>query len=247
MDKGYYIEYFELERKNWWFKVRKKIIENEVLKIVKSRKVKILNIGIATGATTEMLSKYGNVTSIEYDKDTCEFVKEKLNIPVINASITDLPFDEGEFDIVCAFDVIEHVEDDIKAYNEMKRVCCIDGNIIVTVPAFMSLWSEHDLINHHFRRYTKAEIRVLTEKLDLLQIRSTYFNTLLFLPIYLARTINNIFSKSESKTKRSDFKRYNHSFFNSLLSNIFGLEIYLLKWISFPFGVSLLEISKKIK
>lgn len=246
MDKKYYIEYFDLERQNWWFKIRKKIIENEVLKIAENKELKILNIGIATGATTEMLSKYGNVASIEYDKDTCDFVKEKLHIEVINASITELPFKNDQFDMVCAFDVIEHVEDDNKAYSEMKRVCCNNGYILVTVPAFMSLWSEHDLINHHYRRYTKKEINSLTINLGLKQIRSTYFNTLLFLPILFVRKISNLFKKPNATVHQSDFKRYNHSIFNSILLTIFSIELNLLKYFNFPFGVSLLEISKKV-
>ena len=69
-----------------------------------------------------MLSKFGEVTSLEYDKYCCEFLKEKTGIEAINASLTELPFSDNSFDLVCAFDVIEHIEDHEKAVDEIFRV-----------------------------------------------------------------------------------------------------------------------------
>jgi len=92
-----------------------------------------------------MLEKFGDVTSIEYDEDCCQFLNEVLHIPALQGSITELEFEDNSFDLVCAFDVIEHVEDDSKAASEMLRVCKKDGLVFATVPAFMLLWSEHDV------------------------------------------------------------------------------------------------------
>jgi len=244
MDRGYYHRYFKLERHNWWFQVRLKIIHQLIKKQVGDIKtLKVLNLGIATGASSEMLTDFGHVTSSEYDAETCEFLRTQLKMEVVQASITELPFENNTFDLVCAFDVVEHVEDDVKAFSEMKRVAKSNGLVVTTVPAFMSLWSEHDVINHHYRRYDKNQILTLAQNAGLKQVRSTYFNTILFLPIYLVRMVKNIFMKK--KQVSSDFDIHLPFFLNIILKAIFSIERVMLKFINFPFGVSFLNISHK--
>jgi len=210
-------------------------------------KLNILNVGIATGLTTEILSSYGNVTSIEYDKDCCDFVREKLNIDVINSSVTEIPFQDKEFDLVCAFDVIEHVEDDKKAVNELYRVCKSDGIVFITVPAFMSLWSEHDEVNHHYRRYIMRQIKNLFSDTQGNIIYNSYFNSILFLPILLFRLISRILpKKSIRKGSGSDFTVINNeNIINKLLYIIFNFEVSIIQYIKYPFGVSILFMFKK--
>lgn len=246
MQRDYYIQYYHLERENWWFLVRLSIIRQAIKKYVYLGKpLKILNIGVATGASSDMLTLFGEVVSSEYDEETCKFLKENLKIEVIQASVTDLPFEDNSFDLVCAFDVIEHVEDDIRAYAEMKRVCKLSGHIAITVPAFKMMWSGHDVVNHHFRRYTKKEILQLLTQNQLKVTYSSYFNTILFLPVLLFRTINNGINKN--KIPKSDFHKRTPSIVNQILKTIFSLELYLLQFIRFPFGVSYINISENVK
>jgi SAM-dependent methyltransferase len=247
MDKNYYLEYYSLERTHWWFKVREKIIKYHIIKHlpVFSKPLKILNIGIATGRSTEVLSEFGVVTSVEYDKECCEFISQKLNIEITNASITELPFENDFFDIVCAFDVIEHVADDKKGVCEMKRVCKNNGLIYITVPAFMQLWSNHDIINHHQRRYVLGQVvEIFGDHSHILS--KTYFNSLLFFPILSFRFFSKILPKKIRKDVGSDFSVINRdSFFNKILYAIFSLEKNLLKVMTFPVGVSILFIWRK--
>jgi SAM-dependent methyltransferase len=249
MDKPYFKRYYKHERTHWWFKVRWKIIEDQLVHLKGSTdKIKILNIGVATGYTTEMLEKHGEVTSIEFDKDCCEFLKEELNIEVINGSILDLPFEDSSFDYVFALDVIEHVENDRKAMDEMLRVSRSDGHVFITVPAYMFLWSEHDDVNHHFRRYTSGQIKSLFVNREGTIRKLSYFNTLLFPPIYALRKIKTLFyRKDESKTSNSDFETLNNSLFGTIAGFIFNLERPLLKILSLPFGVSIISIFKNEK
>jgi ubiquinone/menaquinone biosynthesis C-methylase UbiE len=76
----------------------------------------------------------------------------------------ELPFKDEEFDLICAFDVIEHVEDDLLGIREMKRVCKNEGLMVLTVPAYMFLWSHHDEVNQHYRRYTLKNLKNLGKK-----------------------------------------------------------------------------------
>ena len=246
MDKEYYTKYYLYERNHWWFKVRESILKEKINNLINTgNNIRILNVGVATGRTTEWLTQYGKVTSVEYDKDCCDFLKTQLNMEVINASVTNLPFEHNLFDMVCAFDVIEHVDDDQKAVNEMIRVCKENGTVFITVPAFMNLWSSHDDINHHKRRYAIHELKKLFKNKHG-QITSTYFNTLLFLPIYLIRKILNLFADlRKDDKKQSDFALLDNKLTSSIFYRIFLLEKYLLRLIKFPFGISVLLTFKK--
>ena len=121
----YYYQYFYLERNNWWFHVRFEIIKQTIQRYVfNGTPLKILNIGVATGAGSDMLSVFGNVVSSEYDEETCRFLKDELKIDVIQASVTALPFADNTFDLVCAFDVIEGVQKRRK--NSRHGTCIYD-------------------------------------------------------------------------------------------------------------------------
>lgn len=253
MQQDYYKEYYDLERNHWWFVAREKIISNYVKKLIRDKhlpekEIKILNVGCGPGRSSQYLSKFSKVTSIEYDKECCEFASEKTGLEIINGSITQLPFSDKSFDLVCAFDVIEHVEDDQLAVNEMKRVVKEDGVIFITVPAFMSLWSHHDVINHHFRRYKIKEIERLFEKQkEGNKIFVSYFNFILFLPIYLIRQLSNLFISDEKRPgSGSDFETFKPGIMNTLLYNVLAFESKLINLnFKLPFGVSILYSWKK--
>jgi len=248
MDSNYYKVYFELERNHWWFLARNEIIRFQVEELykLKGRPLKIINVGVATGATSEMLANFGEVTSIEYEQDCIDFTKSKIDIHIQKGTILDLQYPDETFDLVCSFDVIEHVENDQLAAAELIRVCKKEGFVFITVPAFMRIWSQHDVINHHVKRYVISEIHdlfsnVLTPKYV------SYFNFPLSIPIFMVRFIDRFvpgFIKRE-KTK-SDFDVVDNSFLNTLFYKIFLSEkMFIKRKIHFPFGVSIMGIWQK--
>lgn len=250
MDKGYYKEYYKLERSHWWFTARMNILEDQVDRIKGDSKEEfsILNIGVATGATSKMLEKHGQVTSVEFDADCCEFLRDKLQMEVTEASATDLPFGDNEFDMVCAFDVLEHIDDHTTAASEINRVTKHGGNIFLTVPAHNFLWSEHDEINHHFRRYSVSEFKNLIESSGSSIEFFTSFNFWLFFPIAAVRLVKGIFEKKKKNdSPKSDFDNFEaKGLINSLLYRIFMSENFFLKnSVKLPIGVSLLCMAEK--
>jgi len=252
MDKGYYIEYYTLEREHWWFRVREEIIMDKVKLFLSQRDdpsepIKILNVGVASGRSSEALGAVGSVASIEYDKDCCEFTREKTGLEIINGSILELPFEDNSFDMVCSFDVVEHVEDNRLAISELKRVCKKDGVVFITVPALMILWSHHDEVNHHFHRYTISELDKLFETPKNKILCRTYFNSLLFPLIFLVRILSrafpSLFGRSDSG---SDFTLLDQdSLVNKISYAIFSFERRLLRFMNFPIGVSIMYAIKK--
>ncbi len=250
MEKNYYKEYYHLERSHWWFMARADILMSHIAKIYSEKKdLKILNIGAATGRSSELLMQFGEVQSLEYDKDCFDFVKNNLDIPIVNGSILDLPFDDEQFDLVCAFDVIEHVVDDHSAVSEMRRVCKKGGVICVTVPAFMFLWSAHDVVNHHYRRYTTSILKGVFGKSDE-NIFHSYFNFWLFFPIAAFRVLSKILptkKKATSEDTGSDFGVLKGNLINTIFYKIFLSEnFFLKKFIKLPVGVSILSTWRKV-
>ena len=149
-----------------------------------------------------------------------------------------------KFDIVIASDCLEHLENDKKALKNWNDLLKIGGTMYVFVPAFQSLWSYHDVVNMHFRRYTKSELKskLLVENLEIL--KSSYWNFFLFLPVYIFRTITSGLQKN--KTGESDITIGNR-FVNKALLNLIIFENKLLKVVNFPFGVSTFCIAKRVK
>ncbi len=245
MNKQYVEEYVELEKHHWWFIVRQKILISLLRKHLGQKSLKILNVGAAAGASSRWLAAFGEVTSLESDPLFTHHL-QKQNLKVINASVTQMPFSAESFDLVCAFDVIEHVQDHLLAIQEALRVCKTGGFICLTVPAFQSLWSRHDVVNGHFRRYTKSTLLSLLKSVPALKkLELTYFNSILFVPILFARTYSNVFG-SKSQQATSDFTGFKTGkIFNEILKSIFSLEVKLLNRITFPVGVSLFGIWKK--
>lgn len=245
MNKAYVQQYAKLEKEHWWFIVRSKIILNALKQSNLAPPLHILNIGAAGGESSNWLSAWGTVVSLETEAAFIEHLQSE-NFNVVNASITNMPFENETFDLVCAFDVIEHVEDDLAATQEIARVCKKGGSICITVPAFKILWGQHDVVNNHLRRYTKKSLLALCKELSQIEnTRMRYFNSLLFIPILIVRKITEYLLKSKAGNE-SDFRLFRRNrIMNQIFKTIFSIESILPEWMSFPVGVSLLSIWKK--
>lgn len=246
MDPRLAREYKDHEEKHWWFRVREQIIVRSLRShLNRDRGLRILDVGSGGGGTSKALACLGEVTCVEPSPELYEALRQTSDFPVVHGSILELPFADDEFDLVCAFDVVEHVEQDGRAAAELARVCKSGGMVAITVPAYQSLWSHHDEVNHHFRRYRSNQLRCLF--CPPLHLRySTYFNTLLFAPIWIFRRLSGLFpKKTHSQSSGSDFSVLPHPLVSAFFYHLFALELFWLPRSSFPFGVSLLQLYSK--
>jgi SAM-dependent methyltransferase len=111
---------------------------------------------------------------------------------VIAGSVLEMPFADESFEAAVTLDVIEHLEDDLAALRELRRVVAPGGALLVTVPAYQWLWSGHDEINHHHRRYTRRSLQRVAEQAGWTQLRTTYFNSLLLPVAILLRVLDRV-------------------------------------------------------
>ena len=134
MDRNFLDAYYKMEREHWWFQVREGIILDQIKTVVyENNPLHILNVGAATGRSSEILESFGSVQSIEYDEPSYRFCHENLKMKIDHGSITELPYADASFDVVCAFDVVEHVEDHAAAIANLIRVCKPGGKVFIIV------------------------------------------------------------------------------------------------------------------
>ena len=118
---------------------------------------------------------------------------------MIEGSVLEMPFAADSFELAASLDVIEHLEDDLAALRELRRVVAPGGALLVTVPAYQWLWSGHDEINHHLRRYTRSSLLRVAREAGWEPVRTTYFNSLL-LPVAIALRVLDRFSRKTTES-----------------------------------------------
>ena len=233
---------FRVEQTHWWYTGRRKILEEFVEKIcreVTDRRPRILDVGCGTGANLLMLSKYGDAEGVDVSEDALAFCRERGLEKVRLGAGEELPYEDATFDLVTAFDVVEHMDDDLAGLREMRRVLRPGGRVLLFVPAFMFLWGVQDDVSNHRRRYRLPELRRVLEEAGFEIERTTYANITFFLPILLVRKLMRLTGiKTESENNITV------SSLNGPLGRLLGAESWFLKRMNLPFGVSGLCVAR---
>jgi len=189
------------------------------------------------------LARYGDAEGVDVDADAIDFCRARGLTHVSQASAEKLPFDDVNFDLVTALDVVEHTDDDLAVLLEMKRVLRPGGRLLLTVPAFKFLWGRQDEINLHRRRYTAREMRARLQSAGFEVLRLSYLNAFLFPAVASVRLVRHILPRPT--TLESDFAFPAPRPLNGLLGGVFGLERFILKRFDLPFGVSIIALGQK--
>lgn len=151
-----------------------------------------------------------------------------------------LPYADNSFDLVTALDVVEHLDDDVAALNEMRRVLRPGGRALLFVPAFMFLWGVQDDVSHHRRRYTRRGLQRAVRHAGFEVERVTYANISFFAPILLGRLLMRA-----SGVRPASENNINVAALNGVLGRVLGTESSLLRHVNFPFGVSALCVARR--
>jgi SAM-dependent methyltransferase len=227
---------------HWWYRGRRRIVIGELDRLSPPSGARLLDAGCGSGRTLDVLARFGRVTGVDISPIAVRAARARGH-DVREADILDMPLPDGRFDVVTCLDVLEHIRDDRRALAELLRVTRPGGAIVLTVPAYPSLWSSHDVANEHLRRYRRTTLRLLAADAECDFVRDTHFNALLLPPIAIVRRM--LRRPDRGRARRSDL-----DLTPPRLDRVLELPLRAEAWFlaaggRLPFGLSLLMVLRR--
>jgi SAM-dependent methyltransferase len=241
MERAVFDRMAELDQDHWWFIARRRILEALIKRVVRPlEKARVLEVGCGTGHNLAMLGRFGKLDACELDKCARAVASKRLGRQVRVAKLPDLSmFPRNGYDLIALLDVLEHVPDDLASLRAIHMCLKPGGALLMTVPANPWMWSAHDAAHHHFRRYTKKQLEELFLRSGLEVQLLSYFNSLLFPLVAVARVLGKITRKDSADDKLPSAP------VNWALEKIFSLERGIIGRLPMPFGVSLVAVVRR--
>ena len=244
MDERFHGWEVSVEDWHWWYQVRRDILDDLLGALALGPDARLVDVGCGTGGASLVLSRYGHAVAVDRSADALRLgtsAGRPYRHRVVAAVDQPLPFADGSFDVVCALDILEHLDDDRAAARELRRICKPGGVVIVFVPAFALLWGYNDEFSHHRRRYTSAELDAVLADAGLHVERSGYFNAVLFAPTLAARVAQRLLPGLTKGMEHAP----GPSRANGLLRRVFRLELPMLRrGLRLPFGTSAFSVAR---
>ena len=200
----------------------------------------VLDVGCGTGANLEMLSQFGQVEGVDVSAEALSFCRARGLENVKQGEAEALPYEDNSFDLVTGLDVVEHLDDDLAGLKEMRRILRRGGHALLFVPAFIFLWGVQDEISNHRRRYTLPGLKRIMHQAGFEVERATYVNISFFAPILFGR-----FLMRTLRLRPESENNITIGFLNGILGKVLGAESLALRYLNFPFGVSILCVARK--
>lgn len=241
-------EYFgrlaSLEERHFWFRARNALLVWAVRRYFPGAAT-LLELGCGTGmCLAGMRAAFPDLALFGGDiyGEGLRFARARIpSASFFQVDARRLPFDE-EFDVVGAFDMIEHIDDDVAVLQQMRQAAKPGGGVVVTVPQHPSLWTSVDRAALHKRRYSRAELADKATQAGLQVVRMTSFVSLL-MPLMILSRRRDYTAKGTIDIE--EFLRVN-PIVNFVLERIMGLERQLIRaGVSWPAGGSLLLVAKR--
>jgi ubiquinone/menaquinone biosynthesis C-methylase UbiE len=179
-------------------------------------------------------------------------VARERGYDVREGAAEDLPLPDESFELVALLDTVEHCDDEMAVLQECYRVCAPGGHLLVTVPAFMWLWSHNDVLNDHKRRYTTKELGEKLHQVGFRTARMTYNNFFVF-PMAAALILMRRGAEQEPELASPHFDDESYQvemepappLLNTILSGVTWTESQVLRWVNLPVGTSIICIAQK--
>ena len=192
----YELQTHRVEDRHWWYRGRRRVLEQTIQRLALPPRARILDAGCGSGRNMVDLARYGEVTGVELSEPSAEVARGRHVGEVVEGSVMEMPFPPDSFDLALCLDVIEHLEDDRGALRELRRVLAPGGALLVTVPAYQWLWSGHDEINHHHRRYSRTTLERAAREGGWECVRTTHFNSLLLPAAIALRALDRLHARA---------------------------------------------------
>jgi SAM-dependent methyltransferase len=240
MDAQFELQTHRAEDRHWWYRGRRHVLDQVIEQLQIGPSPRILDAGCGSGRNMVDLGRFGQVTGIELSEASVTVARERDAGEVLEGSVMDMPFASDSFDMAVCLDVIEHLSNDRDALIELRRVVRPGGLLLVTVPAYQWLWSHHDEVNYHHRRYNRRSLLDATSAAGWQCLRTTHFNSLLLPVAIVLRGLDRL---TPSATNSSLDLWVPPAPLNRLLEVPLRLEASLVaRGVRIPAGLSLLGV-----
>ncbi len=191
MHSAEYARMFENEDRYWWFVSRRELVIDLIARYVKVPNPVIVDVGCGTGATANALGRFGRVVGVDFSPLALEACASRGLGELVRARAEAIPLASSSVDAIVATDILEHLDDDLAALAEFRRILRPGGQAVITVPAYQFLWSEHDLALMHRRRYRALQLGERADLAGFRRVRLGYALSLLF-PLALGRVLKRV-------------------------------------------------------
>jgi SAM-dependent methyltransferase len=249
MDPTAYEQMAAVEDRHWWFVGRRHIVKTFLQQLRLRHGSQILEVGCGTGGNLQMLAQFGKVHAVECHEPAAAWARAKSSGQVdirTGAFPDEVSFDGRRFDLICMFDVLEHIDDDVAALRALLPTLCEGGKVVLTVPAYPSLYGPHDKLLHHRRRYTRRGLFEVVERAGLRVAHHTHFNALLLPVALLMRWKDRLFPPAVGALGAAG-TAVPSALINRVLTLVFGMEACFLARMRFPAGLSILCVLEPAK
>lgn len=241
MEQAEFNAMLALDERHWWYRGRRRVVRAVLDSAHLPPGSRILDAGVGSGRMLDELADYGTVSGIELNELGVEAARRR-GYEAVRAPVEDIPHPDDSFDLVTCFDVLEHTEDDVRSLTELRRVTRAGGALLITVPAYPRLWSHHDEVNRHYRRYTRRALRAAAASAGWTVERVTSFNSVYLLPAAAVRVARR---GAENGTGTSELA-LTPARLDSVLELPLRAEAALIaRGASIPAGLSLLALLRK--
>jgi SAM-dependent methyltransferase len=244
LDPHTYKILYRTEEGHWWLSARRRIVMDWIEQRYPGRNdLAILDAGCGTGIMLQQMEHLGHAEGVDISEEALAFCRQRGLENIRRADVLQLPFAAGSFDIVTGLDIVEHLDDDVRALREWSRVLKPGGRVFLFAPAHRWLWSLQDDVSHHRRRYTAKTLRYAVQSAGLTVERLSYVSAFLLPVIYLGRQWLKVQRRFREINTENDL---HPAWSNGILRSIFEAEIPILRRTDLPIGASIVCVGRKV-
>lgn len=255
MREDLYRDLYVKEQDYWWHIGKRAIVYSLLDRYLHRGKDagarRALDLGCGTGLNLDHISRYAQPVGTDFSEEALHFCRQRGHELLCKADAAELPFPDSQFDIITALDVIEHLDDDLAALTDLRRVMRPGGLLIISVPAYRFLWTYWDDILGHRNRYTTNSMRAVVEAAGLRVRKVSYSNTLILAPVAAIRLLKSLMHKAaevrnQSSNPETDFMPV-PAWLNSILIKYYQWEAQIIRRRALPFGLSVVCVAQRIE